>query len=486
MVQDQTTFNEAAYLDANPDVARAIGQPGVESAWDHFQNFGKREGRQGFFVEPQQEAEKSNEGNERYFNEAAYLAANPDVAAAIGQPGVESGYQHYINFGQNEGRKASFDVSESTARINELSNEIYNAYKTNSNYDAQYKELQSLKDEDPASYYTAQLKFLGQQVGWQIGQNTNERSAPAREQIQGLLPEAINAGLSPDTVDSILNTSVNTANIENQRRIINEQQSGGSGFNLRETLLGIAPVAALAIGAPFLDAALAAGTAGASAATAGAGAGGSIGGISLGGAFVPTVGSGASFALPGALAAGAGAGAGGLEAYMAAAGLNPGTFSGANFVLPAGAGGSIGGIDLGGAFTPTPGSGASFTLPASTTSGLMGPTYQELGVTGVEGGLAGPTYAELGYTGLNNAEAIAAADAAAKAASLSSLLDPKLLTQGLKIGGSLLGGGAEQPQPQGAAPRPQSIMPRGQVDYSGILNLLQVPSPQRNMYSLLG
>jgi hypothetical protein len=75
-----------------------------------------------------------------------------------------------------------------------------------------------------------------------------------------------------------------------------------------------------------------------------------------------------------------------------------------------------------GGFTPTPGSGASFVIDPSTTLGagsyvtpeLMGPTYGELGVTGVEGGLAGPTYGELGYTGLNNAEAIAAADAASQ------------------------------------------------------------------------
>jgi hypothetical protein len=52
---------------------------------------------------------------------------------------------------------------------------------------------------------------------------------------------------------------------------------------------------------------------------------------------------------------------------------------------------------------------ASFVTPE-----LMGPTYGELGVTGLEGGLAGPTYGELGYTGLNNAEAIAAADAASQ------------------------------------------------------------------------
>jgi hypothetical protein len=53
-------------------------------------------------------------------------------------------------------------------------------------------------------------------------------------------------------------------------------------------------------------------------------------------------------------------------------------------------------------------------IGAGTNAALQGPTYGELGVTGVEGGMAGPTYGELGYTGLNNAEAIAAADAAAQ------------------------------------------------------------------------
>jgi hypothetical protein len=51
---------------------------------------------------------------------------------------------------------------------------------------------------------------------------------------------------------------------------------------------------------------------------------------------------------------------------------------------------------------------------AGTAAELAGPTYGELGVTGVEGGMAGPTYAEMGYTGLNQAEAIATADAAAQ------------------------------------------------------------------------
>jgi hypothetical protein len=49
---------------------------------------------------------------------------------------------------------------------------------------------------------------------------------------------------------------------------------------------------------------------------------------------------------------------------------------------------------------------------------LMGPTYGELGITGVEGGMAGPTYAELGYTGLNQGAAIAAANAGSQMAAL--------------------------------------------------------------------
>jgi hypothetical protein len=118
---------------------------------------------------------------------------------------------------------------------------------------------------------------------------------------------------------------------------------------------------------------------------------------------------------------------------------------------------------------------ASFLTPE-----LMGPTYGELGVTGLEGGLAGPTYAELGYTGLNNAEAIAAADAAAKSA-----ISPSQAVRGLRMASGLLGG--QQGTPAAATQQFRgSTVPQGAVDYSGILNLLQTRAQQRNPYSLLG
>jgi hypothetical protein len=49
-----------------------------------------------------------------------------------------------------------------------------------------------------------------------------------------------------------------------------------------------------------------------------------------------------------------------------------------------------------------------------TNAPLQGPTYGELGVTGVPEGGMGPTYAEMGNTGLNTQQAVSAADSAAQ------------------------------------------------------------------------
>jgi hypothetical protein len=214
--------------------------------------------------------------------------------------------------------------------------------------------------------------------------------------------------------------------------------------------------AAVAAATGYVDPSLFAAEAGAG---AGAGAGGSIGGIELGGAFVPTAGSGASFVVPGAAGAG---------------------------------------------------------------SSLLGPTYGELGLTGVEGGLAGPTYGELGLTGLElgteastgapifdySQEVILspggnyipantlpseiagldesiriAGEAAIKAA--PSTISPSQAVNTLRGASGLLGG--QQGTPAAATAQFRgSTVPQGAVDYSGILNLLQTRAQQRNPYSLLG
>lgn len=154
-------------------------------------------------------------------------------------------------------------------------------------------------------------------------------------------------------------------------------------------------------------------------------------------------------------------------------------------------------------FVPTAGSsfsivpGAAYTT-AGAGSQLMGPTYGELGYTGLEAGQMGPTYGELGYTGLNLEESIAAADAAAAAAgttgidsllsSLGSVLKTPLGQLGVRGGlGMLAGGGgaAQQVLPQ-VAGGSSTYAPKGQVDYTPILNLLAPKQIARSTNSLLG
>ena len=254
---------------------------------------------------------------------------------------------------------------------------------------------------------------------------------------------------------------------------------------------------------------------------AAAGAGGSIGGISAGGAFVPVAGSAASFTLPAVAAAGTAAASAGIASEVGQAAFFEALATGAT-----------------GAEAVSAGLAAeSLVAPAV----LMGPSYSELGITGLQQGLAGPTYAELGYTGLTEGlmgptygelgltgleigtEASAGApvfdfsqevilspdgnyipantlpteitglDAQISAAGKEALAKyggpttAQKAIRGLTAARGLL---AQQPQPQ---PRQQlqvggyATNPRGAVDYSGLLNLLSPRTAQRrNPNSLLG
>jgi hypothetical protein len=162
--------------------------------------------------------------------------------------------------------------------------------------------------------------------------------------------------------------------------------------------------------------------------------------------------------LMGALKIGAFAlGAGGLDAalgagaattpnaYMASAGLNPGVFEGAAFTMP-----------------------SSLGAASGVASELAGPTYQELGYTGLEAGQMGPTYGELGYTGLNNAQAIAAADAASKGLTLADVLSgANKARQGLGLASGIakmVGGGNSGSQ---------NARTSGGTDLGGLVNALR-------------
>ena len=89
-------FNAAAYLAANPDVARnGMG------AWDHFQTYGRQENRQGSGLSPSEYGAFSL-GGAGGFNAANYLAMNPDVARNGLNP-----WQHFQTYGARENRQGS-------------------------------------------------------------------------------------------------------------------------------------------------------------------------------------------------------------------------------------------------------------------------------------------------------------------------------------------------------------------------------------------
>jgi hypothetical protein len=289
------------------------------------------------------------------------------------------------------------------AAANQLSDIIFDNWSRNKNELNQsfINDLETIKQINPNAYYNAQLKYLGRRMGWELGQNRSDRNVATEQEIRNMIPDAIKSGISPEQIDSIVGKNINDFRSLNQQRIANEASTGGGGFSFTKDILpGLTFVGGSALAMTGLGAALAGGVGGAGAAGLGAidSTAAALGGSAGGGAFLPAAGSGASFVLPGF----------------------------ASSVAPL----TTAEILSSSGFTPTTGSSfaidptAIYTtgIGAGTSAPLQGPTYQELGVTGLEAGQAGPTYGELGYTGLNQAEAIAAADAAAKGTNVADVL----------------------------------------------------------------
>ncbi len=218
----------------------------------------------------------------------------------------------------------------------------------------------------------------------------------------------------------------------------------------------------------------AAGTAGAAGGTAAgtgltAGAGASGGLLASGGTVGSLAGAGSAAGIAGTqAAAGLGLTAGSaLAGTGAAIGSGTGTVGSLNPALPSA--GSVGGA----------GAGLSAELAPGTILG-----------TGLEGGGSIGSSYMLGTSGL---PAVNAAGQLIPATSVSiggqavpaTSLGIKEALDVARLGKNLL---AESPAtPAGATQQFRgSTMPQGGVDYSGILNLLQTRSPQRNPYSLLG
>lgn len=90
---------------------------GIQSGKDHFEKFGKKEGRtftnEADYLKNNPDVDaaimrgQDPPADLKDFNEEKYLAANPDVAKAVKEGTMASGLEHYKQFGTNEGRYTS-------------------------------------------------------------------------------------------------------------------------------------------------------------------------------------------------------------------------------------------------------------------------------------------------------------------------------------------------------------------------------------------
>ena len=88
LVSQNSLFDEHYYLEMNPDVAAAVAPGEFATGYDHYIEYGQFEGR----------------SPSPYWDEAYYLQQNPDVAAAVKAGTISSGFMHYYLYGQYENR----------------------------------------------------------------------------------------------------------------------------------------------------------------------------------------------------------------------------------------------------------------------------------------------------------------------------------------------------------------------------------------------
>jgi hypothetical protein len=353
-------FDSEAYLAANPDVAAA----GMD-AYDHYQRYGQNEGRQGFFIQSAYDKLSSSAspngwspdvGN--WFNGVDQRPYNAAIDGKVGAPVPRSRFDDFLNAHQiNEDERDSY--------YNGYLNQFNNAQQEQQQYQADPKgytnqKAQSLADELFGEFtHNGQWPFTGKREPLEAQLNAMKQADPAAYYNAQLSLDLRKAGW--DAGQNKTNDVTNARIQENINNAINaglstDQIQGLIANNYANTAQWHATNIAQRQGQ-----------------------GATLQGIEkVAPAFAAMITAGALAPAAAAMEAGA---------------------------VGAGAAGEIAGGSL---YT---GAGTFAGEGLGTAAELMGPTYGELGYTGLEAGQFGPTYGEMGYTGLNQGQAIAGADA---------------------------------------------------------------------------
>lgn len=121
-IGEVANFNQDAYLIAFSDVLTSVNNGSLSSGFFHFINYGEAQGR---LLNAQYIQAKNAINNG--FNEQAYLIAFPDVKYAVdnGLYGLTRGYDHYINTGMAENRLSQAAYIQAKPRVLEFDEAAY-------------------------------------------------------------------------------------------------------------------------------------------------------------------------------------------------------------------------------------------------------------------------------------------------------------------------------------------------------------------------
>jgi hypothetical protein len=187
--------------------------------------------------QPQQPQQQSGGGADINSIYQQYLGRGVDPSGAATYAGWNP--QDIINaikgspeYAQSHGGGGSNGVQAPLgANPQDLANQVFSAYKTNSNYDQQLNELNSLANTDPAAYYKARIGLIGNMMGWQSGQNTGDRNTVYQNELNSYLPGAKAAGLSDAEINALITQNSASANQQNQQRIAQDAAKGNGWVN---------------------------------------------------------------------------------------------------------------------------------------------------------------------------------------------------------------------------------------------------------------
>jgi FkbH-like protein len=109
---EEDQFDEEYYKNRHPDIAKAIADGRLKSGWAHYQRSGFREGRDARNKLIGADASEDRlSADKSLFDEEYYRNRHPDIAKAISDGRLVSGWFHYQQIGRREGRDVRLRVN---------------------------------------------------------------------------------------------------------------------------------------------------------------------------------------------------------------------------------------------------------------------------------------------------------------------------------------------------------------------------------------